>query len=179
MTKDLFNFNPRTSTTVYLNGFKGIATLCMLLIHSYSSRFGFPFKNGKNLDEFKTGGFYQVLQVFGPVMETFFAVGGVLAARNLNIIFRINSNKIRCFLCFYVTRFTRLIPVTIFILILTLTSSSEDYAPFSFGTRKRNCQEYWYMALTYNFMDVTKIVSTFSSLKQLPVSEQPQCNNFN
>lgn len=163
--KDLFNFNAKASSTAYLNGFKAIATLLIVLYHCLVSRIIFPFKNGENLQELLTGAFYQPIQAIGSIMEIFFIIGGILTAKSLSKEFEKCSNKFKWILCFYIKKFARLVPVTALIVVLTVTSNSESFAPYSFGIEKENCKNFWWMALTFNFMDVTKIVSILNFLK--------------
>ncbi|XP_070510003.1 uncharacterized protein [Chironomus tepperi] len=79
--KDLFNFSSNASSTAYLNGFKAIATILIILYHCLISRLIFPFKNGENLQELLTGAFYQSIQVIVSLMEIFFIIGGILAVK--------------------------------------------------------------------------------------------------
>ncbi|XP_070499455.1 uncharacterized protein [Chironomus tepperi] len=47
------------------------------------------------------------------------------------------------------------------IVALTITSNSENFAPYSFGVEKETCKKYWWMALTFNFMDAKQIYAAF------------------
>lgn len=119
----------------------------------------FPFKSGENQQEILTGAFYQPILAIGSLMEIFFVIGGILAARSLSKDFDKSSNKFKLIVRFYIKKIARMVPVTILIVALTLTSNSENFAPYSFGIEKENCKEFWWMALTYNFVDAAKIVS--------------------
>ncbi|KAL7014897.1 hypothetical protein ACKWTF_016181 [Chironomus riparius] len=89
-------------------------------------------------------------------MECFFITGGILTAKRLNKEFKNDINKLKWIGQFWIKRFFRIVPVTALIVILTLTSNSEIFAPYSFGFEKENCMKFWWMALAMNFIDVSK-----------------------
>ena len=154
MIKDLFNSKP--SSTAYLNGFKAISTISIVLYHCYYSRVNFPFKNGDNLQELMTGAFYQPVQASFFNVEIFFIIGGILTAKSLKKNFGQNINKIKWIIRFYIKRFTRLLPVTLFVTLL-LMYNSDNFAPYNFDIGRENCMKYW---STFISMDDSKIVSS-------------------
>ncbi|KAL7013145.1 hypothetical protein ACKWTF_015216 [Chironomus riparius] len=161
IVKDLFNCNTKTSSTAYLNGLKAITTILIILYHCLITRIIFPFKGGENLQELLTGAFYLPIQTVGSLMEIFFIIGGILTAKTLSKEFDKDNNKFLLILMFYIKRLSRLVPVTALIIVLTLTSNSENLVPYSFGIEKENCKKFWWMALSFNFMDVTKIYAGY------------------
>ena len=83
ITKDLFDFAKKSSSTAYLNGIKAFCTIMIVLYHCDLSRAIFPFKSGENLQKFLTGLFYQPILASGSLMEVFFVIGGILTAKSL------------------------------------------------------------------------------------------------
>ena len=155
MIKDLFNSKP--SSTAYLNGFKAISTISIVLYHCYYSRVNFPFKNGENQQKLMTGAFYQPVQASFFNVEIFFIIGGILTAKSLKKNFGQNNNKIKWIMRFYIKRCSRLVPLALFVLTLLLTSNSDNFAPYNFDIGRENCMKYW---STFISMDDSKIVSS-------------------
>ena len=157
MIKDLFNSKP--SSTAYLNGFKAISTISIVLYHCCFSRVNFPFKNGENLQELLNGAFYQPIHASFSTVELFFIIGGILTAKTLKKNFEPNNNKIKWIMRFYIKRFSRLVPVTLLVEALILTCNSKNISPYSFDILKENFMKFLSTATTFNSIDDSKIVS--------------------
>lgn len=69
------------------------------------------------------------------------------------------SNKIAWIVKFYIKRFTRLVPVTIFYIILLTSSDTDTMAPYNVGMDEGTRKLIWFMPFIYNFLNANMTVS--------------------
>ncbi|KAL7015280.1 hypothetical protein ACKWTF_016377 [Chironomus riparius] len=158
--KNLFKNSHSSGSEGYMNGIKAISMILIVMGHTYGQLLLMPFKNGKNVHELDTKLVYQPLGMTAILMELFFIIGGILTARSLKKGMN-GSNKIAWIVKFYIKRFTRLVPVTIFYIILLTSSDTDTMAPYNVGMDEGTRKLIWFMPFIYNFLNAKM---TYSSL---------------
>ncbi|KAL7015277.1 hypothetical protein ACKWTF_016374 [Chironomus riparius] len=160
IVKDLFTSSQAESPTAYLNGVKANTIISITFYHSYLSKVTMPFKSGDNLQKYTNEVLYESFGMLAVIMDVFFIIGGFLTAKSLKK--GLNApNKVNWIAKFYIKRVMRLLPVTYFVVILLVTSSTDSLAPYDVGMNVEAKQKLWMLPFLYNFMGYVNTVETF------------------